>query len=1490
MIPASLQEVVLEVSIAGRDFIYSFDPQADLSYRFIWDGQDSYGRKLVGSHTANIRIGYVYDAVYYEPDEFGRAFARAGSGPITRGTGGSVSARQPITLWQLMQTRIQASSSGKGEFGGWSLSPKHKYEPISQKLTQGDGTVSNQVAVGELIIETVAGVGEQGFSGDGGPAAEARLDNPSSVAFDAEGSLYISDYGNHRIRKIGIDGVITTIAGTGGGYSGDGGNAVNAEFYHPWRLAFGEDDSLYVSSGNDVVRRISSEGIVTTVAGIGSRGMNSDDGEGGPATEIEVRNPGDISVSEDGSVYVIEYGRHRVRRIDQEGNIYTVAGSKTFWPWSFDGDGGPAKETRLYSLGGISYTESGDLYIVESGHYRIRRVDTSGVINTVVGSGSTRYSGDGGQATEAGMWRPGSLAIGADGSLYFATANRIRKVSPNGVITTIAGTGSDSYSGDNGLALEASFSIDQITYGPDGNLYIADYKNHRIRRISKGGGVSADDHLVPSLDGGSLFRFDANGSHLSTRDNVTGGLIYNFRYDDNNLLVRIEGANGNNTIIERNSDGTPVAIVAPDGQRTSLTLDSSGYLAGVTNPAGESYTMAYTEDGLLTRFTDPNQNSSSMTYDELGYLQTDINAEEGGWTLEKESLSQGQEYRMTSAEGRTTRYQVVPQSIGGRLRNTVYPDGTIFTKLFGTGGDVFAIAPDGTETYSKRGPDPRFGMGAPVSENVTVTTPAGLERVITTTRSAELEDEADLLSHTALGQTVDVNGRTTTASYNANARTWQSATPEGRESTIMLNEEGFPLLQQSGGLAALGFNYDGRGRLIRVSTGTGSAQRTVGFSYGSDGFLKGITDTLQRTATFNYDLAGRVTRLTYHDGRSIGYQYDPAGNLTAIIPPGREAHVFNYSKVHLEEGYTPPDLAGVETITSYQYNKDKQLTLIERPDGRRISYGYDGGGRLARRTIARGSYSHAYGVTTGQLKSITAPGGGTLSYEYDGFLPLSESWSGNIAGSVSSNYDNNFWLASQCVNTNNCVDFSYDEDGLLTQAGALNQTRHAQNGLLLNAELGSTATVYGYNSFGELLSAESEASGNTLVDFGYQRDSLGRIGTKTETLNGNTVVESYEYDTVGRLKSVTRNGDTTSWQYDSNGNRTHENGQQIAVYDEQDRLLTYKDTGYSYTANGELKSKTVGSATTSYSYDELGNLISAALPGDLQIEYLIDGRDRRIGKKVNGQLVQGFLYKDQLNPVAELDSVGNVVARFIYGEKKNVPAYMVKGGTSYRIISDHLGSPRVIVNVETGVVAQQLDYDVWGNVVVDTNPGFQPFGFAGGVYDIHTELTRFGVRDYDAKIGRWTTKDPIGFLGGSTNLYAYVQNDPVNLTDPSGKIIFSVAGAIVGAVASGAMAALEGESPSSIMKQAAIGALTGAFNPTSAILRGALALAGEAASQAVSDDFNCKGFNSASLLTAGLLGPRGGHPEAGTPFREALNDIAPGEFIETQVTTFAGEL
>ncbi len=362
---------------------------------------------------------------------------------------------------------------------------------------------------------------------------------------------------------------------------------------------------------------------------------------------------------------------------------------------------------------------------------------------------------------------------------------------------------------------------------------------------------------------------------------------------------------------------------------------------------------------------------------------------------------------------------------------------------------------------------------------------------------------------------------------------------------------------------------------------------------------------------------------------------------------------------------------------------------------------------------------------------------------------------------------------------------AYDIDGFLTGAGALTIGRDPSNGMVTGTTLDSVTTSNNYNNFGEPVLLHTAFPSNT-IDFGFVRDQLGRITQKTETINGTATTYNYEYDLAGRLTEVCVNGlRQTHYEYDGNSNRTLSRqcaaniqcqpatqcsiGADVTgTYDNQDRMTAYGITTYQYTLNGDLLSETANSQTTNYQYDVFGNLRTVTLPNGNTIDYVIDGRNRRVGKKVNSVLTQGFLYDGQLRIVAELDGSGILVSQFVYGTKVNVPEYMIQGGQTYQIITDHLGSPRFVVNTSTGAIAQQMNYDEFGNVTSDTNPGFQPFGFAGGLYDRDTGLVRFGARDYDPVIGRWTAKDPIMFSGGDSNLYGYVIDDPINLIDVNG--------------------------------------------------------------------------------------------------------------------------
>jgi RHS repeat-associated protein len=232
--------------------------------------------------------------------------------------------------------------------------------------------------------------------------------------------------------------------------------------------------------------------------------------------------------------------------------------------------------------------------------------------------------------------------------------------------------------------------------------------------------------------------------------------------------------------------------------------------------------------------------------------------------------------------------------------------------------------------------------------------------------------------------------------------------------------------------------------------------------------------------------------------------------------------------------------------------------------------------------------------------------------------------------------------------------------------------------------------------------------------------------------------------------------------------RTHENGAAIASYDHQDRLLSWRGRTYTYNAAGDLQSRSSPAGTTDYSYDALGALRQVKTANGKTITYDIDPSGRRTGKSVDGQKQWHLVWQSKLKPLAQLKPDGSIDAVFYYAEHLNVPSAMRKGGKDYQIVTDHLGSVRLVIDVNTAQVVQRMNYDAWGSVTEDTNPGFQPFGFAGGLYDPDTQLTRFGARDYDGETGRWTAKDPILFDGGDSNLYGYVLQNPIDYFDPEG--------------------------------------------------------------------------------------------------------------------------
>ena len=347
------------------------------------------------------------------------------------------------------------------------------------------------------IISTVAGNGTAAYGGDGGAATAAQLKPPVGVLLDNAGNLYIADSNNNVIRKVSPAGIISTVAGNGASaYSGDGGAATSAGLKYPTSVALDAAGNLYIADAiNNVIRKVNAAGIISTVAGNGAAAYS---GDGGAATSAKLNYPNGVTVDGAGNLYISDTNNNVIRKVSPAGIISTVAGNGVA---GFSGDTGSATAAQLTLPFSAALDSVGNLYIADASNNVIRKVNAAGIISTVAGNGIQGYSGDGGAATSAKLKDPTGVVLDSAGNLYIADANNsvIRKVSTAGIISTVAGNGTNGFSGDGGSATAAQLSAPYgIALDSAGNLYVADYSNNRIRKIA-GLAPPAGAVAVPSL-------------------------------------------------------------------------------------------------------------------------------------------------------------------------------------------------------------------------------------------------------------------------------------------------------------------------------------------------------------------------------------------------------------------------------------------------------------------------------------------------------------------------------------------------------------------------------------------------------------------------------------------------------------------------------------------------------------------------------------------------------------------------------------------------------------------------------------------------------------------------------------------------------------------------------------------------------------------------------------------------------------------------------
>lgn len=494
------------------------------------------------------------------------------------------------------------------------------------------------------IITTVAGTGRAGYSGDGGPATSARLNFPSDVAVDSIGNLYIADTSNGVVRKVdpsGIistvatgfslpvgvmtdsignvyisdafkaevlkldpSGVVTVVAGNGSfGYSGDGGPATSAQLFFPNDTGLDSAGNLYIAdSGNNVIRKVDTAGIITTVAGDGTAGFS---GDGGRATAAELNFPSAVEADSSGNLYICDLANNRARAVNPSGIINTVAGNGRF---EAGPDGRPPTQVEIGLVEGVATTRDGSVYVADVVNSTIRKVSPDGVVTTVAGTFTSGYSGDGGPATSAQLNGARDVALDAVGNLYIADTDnsRVRKVDSAGIITTVAGTGVSGFSGDGGPATAAQINSPRgVEIAPSGNLYIADSGNACVREVNSAGVITTvagtGGVAGNSGDGGP-----ATSALLSYPEGVAFDGVGNYYIaDDGNANVRKVDASGVITTFAGtgipgfSGDGGP-ATAAKLLDAGSVVVDSVGnvFIADIYNNRVRKVNRA----GIITTF------------------------------------------------------------------------------------------------------------------------------------------------------------------------------------------------------------------------------------------------------------------------------------------------------------------------------------------------------------------------------------------------------------------------------------------------------------------------------------------------------------------------------------------------------------------------------------------------------------------------------------------------------------------------------------------------------------------------------------------------------------------------------------------------------------------------------------------------------------------------------------------------------------------------
>ncbi|XP_065289509.1 teneurin-m isoform X2 [Dermacentor albipictus] len=1383
-IPLTLRLIHLKISIEGILFEKKFEADPGIKFTYAWNRRNVYRQKVYGVAVATVYVGYEYSNC-------------------------------PSVIWEVQATQVSGHDMSISEIGGWNLDIHHRYNFHEGILQKGDGTniyLKNK----PKVMLTAVGDGQQRplhCPQCNGIAKEQRLLAPVALASSPDGSIYVGDF--NLIRQITTDGKIRTIV-----------ELSAAQVAYRYHLAVGPADGrLYLSDPEryQILQIVTYKDIpdvknnVMVVVGNGAKCLPGDKmlcGDGRPARDAKLAYPKGIAISMHNEIFIAD--GTNIRMVDKHGIIHTLIGDhyhKNHWK--------PIPCTGTFSLTQVNLrwpTElsinplDNSLHILDD--HMVLRVTPDKRIKIVAGrplhcpSTAGRERSD--FATDVFLEAPQSLAFGPNGDLYIAESdsqlvNRVRVLGSDGRISRFAGAelkcsclelNCKCFDEDHFLASTSKLStISSITVTPDGILHVCDQGNLRVRSVTASLPKPNDQHLyeIYSPETQQVYTFNRHGQHTSTRNILTGKVIYTFTYNVNTSfgkLNTVTDAEGNKIYILRDYSNHVKTIENTQGAKCQVEMSRMKLLQSFVTPDNFKTVFDYHgSTGLVRSKIDSSGRSVVYAYDEYGRLTEAITPSGQTIRLSYNLSTKGASVTVTRDSKDPVSLLIKGSDVTTRIglseeRITQTSDGSLLLlSEDASSRDIETVANPVITDLS-----PVLGETFPVPAKLRISLSDDVIQRFEWRYYLRREGKARQKQIMQVGRKLKVNGDNLLAIEFD--RQQYSETLYDRNQlallTVRYDSLGHPLSwQPTQNVTSVTLEYDRFGRLIRWERG-------------------------QLSEKYSFDIRGRLADVRYADGSGIMYKYDdgPISVPTEIILPSGSRYILQYDvSGSLQAVITPNghkhEIATQTSIGFYKllylapgvghpyvlhYNDRGQVLAKFFPKNKgRVVYTYTEEGRLESILCGPERTDFYYHNSTALIKSITKNVPGLdfrVDYRHHGSLLKEErhrynSRSGLDGAKFRYQYDPRLSSVEVEINGKSTITTKYrynSESGTLEQVQQFLVHRPKLNSIFIQDEARQYSKTIGTDTYGRLVVLAITLWNKEIFSLSLQYDNRSRIKHAHTKIGKDHAshTTNYTYTVDGFLEEVSG---AQSWRfiYDINGNMKSlwEGPRQISLrHDDGDRLIGYGDVElYLVDVRGFI----VQRGEEKFKFNAMGQLIHAFELHQYEVQYVYDAQNRLTARKDHRGNITQFIYADLQRPNAithmhyPKDSLTFVL---IYDTLGHL-IYMQQGNNKFYVACDHLGSPVAVFSSE-GTIIKEIQRNPFGKVTYDSNPEFfLPVDFQGGLRDPVTQLIHFGGRVYDALGVQWLTPNwesmpTLLQKPYDIHLYRFHGNDPINTAQADG--------------------------------------------------------------------------------------------------------------------------